>query len=167
MSITRRVDLVDALIAKGGIYDEYGCHLRCGDYYTTCKCSDKELGFTHTARAIDVFKPMQDFTGVDIDTFALDSEWSGVEFICSKHRDSDPIDNHNFESIKGELESEFGKWQVDIIRCSHWAVGWVDYLVCNVTPELLKAVAEFIKAIGAYSLYNEDNFDWELLEEGV
>jgi len=92
---------------------------------------------------------------------------------CSIHRESDCLSRSNFDTFKKSLESlpEVKNWQgefapVTIERFSHWAVGWIDYLIID--PECMPAVAladSLLEKLDSYPVLNEDDFSAKEQEE--
>lgn len=89
------------------------------------------------------------------------------------HRDSDALSRSNWrvmEKILRELP-EVKEWQgefspVATERASHWAVGWVDYLVID--PACTAAIAsaeEMREQIDNYPVLDEEDFSREEQEE--
>lgn len=59
--------------------------------------------------------------------------------VLSRHRDSGILANSNFESA---LEAMGGESEcVAVEQSSHWAVGWVEYLIVNPVDSALVAQA--------------------------
>jgi len=98
----------------------------------------------------------------------------GDFLVYSRTRDSDCLDNSNYECILADLEklaetfpeppendTDSGEegWVYDF-RASHWAVGWVEtILVRKDAPEAIqKAVYETLGALSDYPVYNETHF---------
>ena len=95
----------------------------------------------------------------------------GDYLIYSQHRDSDCLSRSNYRRILEDLLKLDGKHQTDDTECfvydfraSHWAVGWVEYiLVKQDAPEEIKqAAGEIICALSDYPVYDES--DWTELE---
>lgn len=62
---------------------------------------------------------------------------------ASVHRESDMIERSNFEVIKSLLGYDGDDDDTVVIeRSSHWAVGWVDYLLVNPSRTDLVAIAQ-------------------------
>jgi len=93
--------------------------------------------------------------------------WS---FMLGRTRDSDHIENSNYELVLQDFEKAFPDSEnLRDERWNHWAVGWVDHLivkVCNRLPvgdEEVPTTAEFqwlcrIKEkLSNYPIYNEDD----------
>lgn len=88
------------------------------------------------------------------------------------HRDSGELDQSNFETMQAALKAlpavkdfdgEFTPVQVE--RSSHWAVGWVDYLIVN--PECSEAVAlaeEMRARLEDYPILDEEDFSRREME---
>jgi hypothetical protein len=89
------------------------------------------------------------------------------------HRDSDALARSNFRCFKQALDAlpEVKEWQgeftpVQIERSSHWAVGWVDYIVvdpaCKATVELAEQLREKLEN---YPVLDDDDFSREESDE--
>ena len=95
----------------------------------------------------------------------------GDYLIYSRNRDSEILDDCNYKAILKDLqekakslnfdnldESENG-WVYDF-RASHWACGWVEYIIVdkNAPNELLELAGEIVCAIGSYIVYKGDSY---------
>lgn len=70
----------------------------------------------------------------DLDRYAESHQWSGVGFVFSKHRDSDVLDLSNWETVIEAMQM-YPKQDWDIAHLTHWAVGWVEHIVYNLSNE--------------------------------
>lgn len=83
-----------------------------------------------------------------------------------RHRDSDILSISNFESMKKALKElpEFTDWEnvnapVTIERSTHWAVGWIDYLIVNPEAKEIVAHAEKLRAsLEDYPVLDDNDF---------
>lgn len=84
---------------------------------------------------------------------------------ASKHRDSDAIQRSNYDYIHTQLleriiEAGHTEKQHDIIRVedfSHWAVGWVHYLLVNPEyPGLVNLVKIYHERLESYPILDDD-----------
>ena len=93
---------------------------------------------------------------------------------ATKHRDSDAIQRSNYDYIHTQLleriiEAGQTKNQRDIIRVedfSHWAVGWVHYLLVN--PEytdFIALVKSYHERLESYPILDEDLYSAYDLED--
>lgn len=78
-------------------------------------------------------------------------------------RDSDTLERSNFECVSKELK----EWMVDdlvvIVRESHWAVGWIEWIAIHQDCGEALQIADEIKAgLEDYPVVNEDH--WSELE---
>jgi hypothetical protein len=76
--------------------------------------------------------------------------------VAAQHRDSDSLDRSNFQVLAKMLGDGV---QVAIERASHWAVGWVEYLIvhpCN-RQALRKAIFAH-SALCDYPILDESHF---------
>lgn len=85
------------------------------------------------------------------------AEWPEYFVFLSQHRDSDALTRSNFqcglEYIGGESET------VIVVRESHWAVGWVEWIAIHESDATALEYAESaLKAIDGYPVLNEDHF---------
>jgi len=77
--------------------------------------------------------------------------------VLTRCRDSEILSNSNFESALSALggESEY----VGVERSSHWAVGWVEYLVIDPSQAELVKQAEGIQSqLEDYPIFDESDF---------
>lgn len=88
----------------------------------------------------------------------------------SKHRDSDVLERTNFEVISTDLQKHFPE-DTDIERFSHWAVGWIEYLVVRmldkqgeVTPAGVAAV-DWQAALANYPVADDEAFSAAEMED--
>lgn len=102
--------------------------------------------------------------------FNRDSYYSGElplgttwAIVASVNRDSDILEQSNYETIKADLESHYGD-EVAEERFNHWAVGWVDYLVVHmlndvgvVTP-VGRAALDWKYKLDDYPVADEEDF---------
>ncbi len=96
------------------------------------------------------------------DAFARDSAYYGEPemlawyIVASVNRDSDTIERSNWDTMVALLGNGDG---VTIERASHWACGWVDYLM--VAPNNRKALREAIYAHSSlfnYPILDDDHY---------
>ena len=85
----------------------------------------------------------------------------GHYVIAAQHRDSDVLERSNFECIKRDMSELPGSdnW-LYTFSASHWAVGWVEYLILrNDAPETaLGMAAEIVAALEDYPVYDESHY---------
>lgn len=78
-------------------------------------------------------------------------------------RDSDVLERSNFEVIKVDLLEKFPD-DIDVIGCSHWAVGWVDSIVCRVydddgnITDAFRTIIEWKEQLEEYPVANEEHY---------
>jgi hypothetical protein len=86
--------------------------------------------------------------------------------VLSRHRDSDALTRSNWEVGLEQLRkaAESAPESVYDWRASHWAVGWVDYLmVKRDAPEsVLEAAAEILDSLAGYPALDDEH--WSDLE---
>jgi hypothetical protein len=79
-------------------------------------------------------------------------------------RDSDALERANFQAmltlLKACPEIEVGdERSVQVVRESHWAVGWVEWIAIHESDTVALAVAdEAMERLGDYPVLNEDLF---------
>lgn len=98
----------------------------------------------------------------------------GDYVILTRNRDSELIDESNWECACKSLGAEdhdSGEFEsrppVYTFRASHWAVGWIEYLLVRPdAPEAtLKEAGEIVCSLADYPVLNEDH--WTQLESEV
>lgn len=92
------------------------------------------------------------------------SVWPGHYVFFGQHRDSDALTRSNFISalkkIGGESET------VTVIRESHWAVGWVEWIGIHQDDELaLRKADEVMARYDGYPVVDEDHYSETEQEE--
>lgn len=93
---------------------------------------------------------------------ALGKTWGFTPF--SRNRDSDSLENSNYERIVEDLTNEFPNDFSDE-QFDHWAVGWIDQLLVRVydkrgqiTPAFRRAVEIAQHLAEEYPVYDEDDY---------
>jgi hypothetical protein len=95
------------------------------------------------------------------------AEWpeyysSGV----GRSRDSDCLEESNFDAMLAELGGE--SETVQVVRESHWAVGWVEWIAIHESDEkALRAADGLLKSLEDYPVLDEDDVcrrEWEECE---
>jgi hypothetical protein len=113
--------------------------------------------------------------------------WSGPYHIGVTHmlsisqtRDSDALQRSNFSVISEDMISRFPN-DCEIMRSSHWAVGWVEHLVVRVLKsdykpsmpidweftEAFEAICEWSDALASYPIADESDYSRREHEELV
>jgi hypothetical protein len=101
---------------------------------------------------------------------AMDSGWqysNKCYVFLGRHRDSDLLTDSNFEcglaAIGGESDT------VKIVRESHWAVGWVEWIAIHESDSRALEIADSIMAsLSDYPVVNDDDFsnrEWEAAQD--
>jgi hypothetical protein len=101
---------------------------------------------------------------------AMDSGWqySNAAFVfLGRHRDSDLLTESNFEcglkAIGGESDT------VKVVRESHWAVGWVEWIAIHESDiKALECASDIIDSLSDYPVVNEGDFserEWEAAQD--
>ena len=62
---------------------------------------------------------------------AIGETWA---FTLSQTRDSDILAQDDFEEVRLDMLDRFVE-DIEIVRCTHWAVGWVEYLAVRMLNE--------------------------------
>lgn len=79
----------------------------------------------------------------------------------SVHRDSDVLERSNFRSMErmlDEVDSVSLRNDVDVERSSHWAVGWVDYLVVRPNTPTADEAEHLLAKLADYPVLDEDDY---------
>lgn len=75
----------------------------------------------------------------------------------SRHRDSDDLTESNFFTFLKRLGGE--SETVEIIRESHWAVGWVEWIAIHQDDEqAVKLADEMLGDLESYPVLDDDDF---------
>lgn len=86
--------------------------------------------------------------------------WNGWAVIVGRHRDSDLLSNHNYESIMEVLHCsaiDDDAWQV--ISVNHWAVGWIESIAVKVDNEYAACMAaQIFQQLQSYPIWDEDGY---------
>lgn len=87
----------------------------------------------------------------------------GDYVIYARNRDSSILENTNYELILKELEGEAEKYPdiekpVYDFRASHWAVGWVEYIIVehNAPQSVLDMAEDILAGLADYPVVSED-----------
>jgi hypothetical protein len=104
-------------------------------------------------------------SGADLHLFATENRWIGVG--CGpvgQHRDSDPLDRSNFRIILKDMKARLPEGTVEVAYFRHWAVGWVEEIFFNPSPEALAIAQEWQDRLSDYPIADEDDFmnlEWQ------
>ena len=120
----------------------------------------------HTEGAVKAFQPTDNFTGMDLDNYAVENKWAGVGLIpVTKNRDSEALERSNFDSTIDDLSAKYGDYNIGTINFAHWAYGWILVAVYNTgRVGLAGAVADIGKHLGEYAVLDEmlySQYDYE------
>lgn len=103
-------------------------------------------------------------TITNLKKWQLDSNYIGEDYsnfyvVLSKHRDSNLIEDSNFESVRRDIEHVYPD-STEVIHLSHWAVGWVELLLIHEsnTEALEQADHIVYKLESIYPIYDEDHW---------
>lgn len=97
------------------------------------------------------------------------AEWPEHFVFFSQNRDSDSLTRSNFrcalKALGGEKTAEDGTPLVSIVRESHWAVGWVEWIAIHESNEEALRIADELerKVIDIYPVVDEN--DWSEEEQ--
>jgi hypothetical protein len=119
----------------------------------------------HEHLAEHVWKHPSDYGG-----FSPDGDY----LVLSKHRESQLIDESNWDTACEQLAKVAGLKEVPFVtkeaelpvvyqwRAGHWAVGWVEYLMVrkDAPDEVLKEAGEIICSLESYPILDEDDYSW-------
>ncbi|MER9833394.1 hypothetical protein NKJ28_00255 [Mesorhizobium sp. M0145] len=107
------------------------------------------------------------FTPVNLNRWTRPDCYAGAEWPeyfssgCGQSRDSDSLERSNFECMLKALGGE--SETVRVIRESHWAVGWVEWVAIHETDDAALETADEIKAaLEDYPVVDESH--WSDLE---
>ena len=120
----------------------------------------------HTEGAVKAFQPTDNFTGMNLDDYAVSNKWSGVGLIpVTKNRDSDPLEASNFDGAIDDLSAKYGDNNIGTINFGHWAHGWLLVAVYNTgISGLAEAVADIDKRLKEYAVLDEylwSKYEWD------
>jgi hypothetical protein len=95
--------------------------------------------------------------------FMYSGEHGDWRICLSVHRDSDTLDQSNFDAMRRALESA-GEQNVDwtIEHCGHWAVGWINHLTVRPDSACEAAALAMLARLDDYPVLDED--DWSARE---
>jgi len=103
---------------------------------------------TYTPEYLNRWKLPRDYAG---------AEWPEYYNAGGRHRDSDCLTESNFyatlRAVGGESET------VRIVRESHWAVGWIEWLAIHESDAAaLRAADECAERLESYPVLDDDDF---------
>lgn len=90
--------------------------------------------------------------------------WPDFYVFLARHRDSDCLANSNFEkgleAIGGErTDEETDSPLVTVVRESHWAVGWVEWIAIQADEsDTLRKADEIAAALESYPVLDDSDF---------
>ena len=86
--------------------------------------------------------------------------------LLSHHRDSGLVEESNFQSALKALNGESDT--VKVIRSSHWAVGWIEFILIHESDkESIDKGNEIEKVLDNYPILDEDSFSEMLTEKEI
>lgn len=90
------------------------------------------------------------------------ASWPDYYVGLSRHRESDSLTRSNFECYLKAIGGENGD-TVRVIRESHWAVGWIEWIAIHESNTEALTIADEIEGkLEGYPVVNEDH--WSDLE---
>lgn len=98
-------------------------------------------------------------------SFSYSGDRVGWHLALSVHRDSEALDRSNWEVIteeilaipdEGDPEDELADAAIE--RMSHWAVGWIDYLVVRPHSTAEKRAIEWKQKLDDYPVADEEHY---------
>lgn len=103
---------------------------------------------TYAPEYVNRWKLPRDYAG---------AEWPEYYNACGRHRDSDILTESNFyatlRAVGGESET------VQIVRESHWAVGWIEWLAIHESDAAaLRAADRCAESLEDYPILDDDDF---------
>ena len=115
-------------------------------------------------------KTMQSFFECDAWYHGSRGDWLVV---YAYTRDSSILDMSNVQKIKQifGIENREDEQNITIERASHWAVGWIDYIIINPeNEEFVKLGEEIQEKLEAYSILDDDLYNdmqWQEYEKNL
>jgi len=92
--------------------------------------------------------------------------YEGYYIVVGRSRDSDALENSNFETALEMLGGEDEEAGVIVAKAGHWAVGWVEeLLVSKNAPEKVAIAEQIEKKLDNYPVLNEEDFSRREYEE--
>lgn len=96
----------------------------------------------------------------------MGADWPEHYVFLGRHRDSGVLDNSNFdkglEAIGGTKPND----KVRVVRESHWAVGWVEWIAIHESQaEVLQEAEKLLCALEAYPVIDDEDFSQRQTEE--
>lgn len=88
-------------------------------------------------------------------------EW---HVLYTQHRDSDILTRCNWNVICDTFKDSDN---IEIIRCSHWAFGWLEYFIIRPNTEEYKQAIEIESSIEIYSVLNEEKLSEMEYDESI
>lgn len=89
----------------------------------------------------------------------------GDYVIYSRTRDSSILENSNYDLILAELKAEADKYPdidqpVYDFRASHWAVGWVEYIIVekDAPQSILDMAEDILRGLADYPVVSEEDY---------
>ena len=83
-----------------------------------------------------------------------------------RSRDSDEIARSNWRFITGEILRDYPDDAV-IESVSHWAVGWVEYLLIRPGSPAVKVMSDWNDVLDIYPIANDKDYEQLVAEEEV
>jgi hypothetical protein len=85
--------------------------------------------------------------------------WYGWFVFLGRHRDSDELDECNFDVAFKMLGGEEEDYRLLIVQENHWAVGWVEWMAIHETAwDLIEKAWEIEDSLDAYAILDEEAY---------
>jgi len=100
--------------------------------------------------------------------YYMGEEWPEYYVFLSQSRDSDCLTRSNFRCALSQLQAIPSEYEhsVQVVRESHWAVGWVEWIAIHEGDvENLRLADTMAKKIEGYPVLNEEDFSMLEMEE--
>lgn len=104
-------------------------------------------------------KEMNESKGLDgFDNYsgAADQEWCNYVVLLGRSRDSEILEESNFECALEQLGGE--SKNVHVERFGHWGCGWFELILVNPKHKAIKKAYEIYKGLQNYPIVDEDDF---------
>lgn len=114
---------------------------------------------SYKKRALEEWKYPRDYFG---------ESFEGYYIVAGRHRDSDHLQNSNFDVALEMLGGEDEDAGVIVARSNHWAVGWIEeLLVSKDAPDKIAIAEEIERKLEDYPLLDDEDFSRREYEEYI
>lgn len=90
-------------------------------------------------------------------SFAYWGERAGWRIAASQHRDSDALERSNYRTITSDILPAYPE-DAAVESMSHWAVGWVEYLLVRPGSPAADAAQRWSDRLADYPVADEDDY---------